>query len=235
MLGKLVVLEGVEGCGKTTQLQRLKQWLVDCGWSERLNQALSQSVTPVVVTREPGGTLLGQGLRQLLLDAETTDEPIHDRSELLLYAADRAQHVATFLRPHLQQGTLVLCDRYTDSTVAYQGYGRGVALQLIDQLNHIATEGLESDLTFWLDLDVEMGLARARQRLPILSRGLDRMENSALEFHQRVQAGFATLARQYPERIVRIEANQEVSAVSAQIQTILETRLNAWYPSLSQI
>lgn len=233
MLGKLVVFEGVEGCGKTTQLQRLTQWLIDVGWSERLKQGLSQKANPVLVTREPGGTELGQRLRHLLLDP-STDEAIDGQAELLLYAADRAQHVATELKPHLAQGTLVLCDRYTDSTVAYQGYGHGLDLELIAQLNLIATGGLESDLTFWLDLDVEVGLERARQRQHPLNTGLDRMEVNDLDFHQRVQAGFKELARDYPERIIRIDANQAISAVSTQIQAIFASRLTAWYPQLSQ-
>lgn len=210
MLGKLIVFEGVEGAGKTTQMQRIQNWL----------QALS--ATPVVITREPGGTQLGQGLRRLLLDYQG-DEPIEDRAELLMYAADRAQHVEGFLKPQLQQGTIILCDRYTNSTIAYQGYGRGIDLKLIDQLNQIATNGLESDLTLWLDLDVELGLSRTR------TRGVaDRMEQANLEFHRRVQQGFEALAKRNSEGIIRIEGHLGIDEVTEIIKMILTHKLTEW-------
>jgi dTMP kinase len=219
--GKLIVFEGVEGSGKTTQLRRLQQWLVDSGWQSRLN---SKALCPhVIVTREPGGTEIGTNIRQLLL-GQPTKEPLQDRAELLLYAADRAQHVDGFLKPYLIEGALILCDRYTDSTIAYQGYGRGLDLALIHQLNQIATSGLESDLTFWLDLDVEIGLARMRQR-----GTCDRIEQADLAFHQRVQQGFAVLAQSHPDRIFRINANCSELEVAEQIQAVLSQRLEAWY------
>ena len=161
MTGKLIVLEGVEGCGKSTQLQLLSTGLLSSGPFRRLQQ---QDIVPQVLTsREPGGTELGLKLRQLLLhqDAQVS---IDDRTELLLYAADRAQHVAQVIKPALEQGCWVLCDRFVDSTLAYQGYGRGLNLDLIHQLNRIATAGVTPDLTLWLQLPVEQGLARARQR-----------------------------------------------------------------------
>lgn len=223
MQGKLIVFEGVEGCGKTTQIQRSRVWLKESGWLEQLQR--NGQVSEVVVTREPGGTELGTGLRQLLL--EPRPEPMQDRAELLLYAADRAQHVEGYLRPHLAQGTLVLCDRYTDSTVAYQGYGRGLDLLLIEQLNQIATNGLESDLTLWLDLDVEVGLARTQRR-----GTSDRIEQANLAFHQRVQQGFATLATANSERIVRIDASLSELEVAEQIQMVLSQRLAQWYQPL---
>ena len=219
--GKLIGFEGVEGCGKTTQLQRSSQWIAASGWLEKL-QSQGQ-ISQVLTTREPGGTELGQTLRQLLLGQDTS-EPIHDRTELLLYAADRAQHVEGFLRPHLTTGALILCDRYTDSTTAYQGYGRGLDPALIAQLNQIATDGLESDLTLWLDLDAAVGLARTRQR-----GASDRIEQADLAFHQRVQQGFTKLAQTYPDRIVRIDASQSESAVSDQIQTTLAQRFQVWF------
>ncbi len=234
MNGKLIVFEGGEGGGKTTQINRVQDWLRRSGWLERLKTALAlpAAVEPLAVTREPGGTQLGLRLRGLLLDADlTAAEPMQAPTELLLYAADRAQHVTRILQPALQRGFWVLCDRYTDSTVAYQGYGRGLDLNLIDQLNQIATAGLESDLTFWLDVEVEVGLARARQR-PVAQFNLDRMEADTLEFHRRVQQGFALLARQYPQRIVRIDALAAPEQVTQQILEILEQRLRAWYPHL---
>ncbi|WP_199250522.1 dTMP kinase [[Phormidium] sp. ETS-05] len=210
--GKLLVLEGVEGCGKTTQLELLRQWLLSL-----------PSPPPVVVTREPGGTTLGGELRRLLLMPHEGGELIQPRSELLMYAADRAQHVDGFILPHLHQGAVVLCDRFTDSTIAYQGYGRGFSLQIIDELNFIATGGLQSDLTLWLDLDVEVGLNRSRQRGPS-----NRLELETLAFHRRVQQGYRELAQTYPQRIRRIDASQPPEAVTAQIQAVLTPHLHKW-------
>lgn len=222
MVGRFIVFEGVEGGGKTTQLERSRQWLIESGWLTFLQS--NGWVQQIVVTREPGGTDLGRGLRQLLLDS--TQEPIQDRAELLLYAADRAQHVEGFLRPHLAEKNLILCDRYTDSTIAYQGYGRGLDPTLIEQLNQIATQGLQSDLTLWLDLDVKTGLARTHQR-----GKADRIEQADLIFHQRVQKGFTALAQAYPHRIARINATQPEAVVFQEIQAILSDRLTEWYGS----
>ncbi|MBF2000420.1 MAG: dTMP kinase [Synechococcales cyanobacterium M58_A2018_015] len=219
--GKLIVFEGVEGCGKTTQIQQTQGWLTASGWLVALQQ--QQVLSDLVITREPGGTPLGQALRQLLLHAPPNDV-LHDRTELLLYAADRAQHVDTVLKPHLEKGALILCDRYTDSTMAYQGYGRGLDRQWIEQLNAIATGGLQSDLTLWLDVDVELGLARAQQR-----GRHDRIEQAQLDFHQRVQQGFRELAAAHPERIVRIDASLDPAAVSQQIQEVLLRRFESWF------
>ncbi|HBB36297.1 MAG TPA: dTMP kinase [Cyanobacteria bacterium UBA8803] len=216
MQGKLIVFEGVEGSGKTTQLERSRDWLLGCGLQQCLGEFGNQ--IPVVVTREPGGTSLGLGLRQLLLEGQAS--PIQDRAELLLYGADRAQHVEEFLKPQLAKGVIILCDRYTDSTIAYQGYGRGLDLGLIQQLNQIATGGLESHLTLWLDVDAEIGLKRARQR-----GAADRMEQAELAFHQRVQQGFTQLALSYPQRIVRIDASQSQEEVHLAIREILCQRL----------
>jgi len=231
MLGKLIVFEGSEGAGKTTQLNLVQNWLKQSGWFDQLNRYTKADDPAVVNTREPGGTVLGKGIRRLLLDVTATaDELIHEQAELLLFAADRAQHVTQFLVPHLERGTLVLCDRYTDSTIAYQGYGRGLDLSLIHQLNQIATQGLESDLTFWLDLDIEAGLARTQQRSQDPDIKVDRMEANEIAFHQRLRQGFTDLAQQYPGRMVRIDAQQSESEVAQQIQAILQQRLQQWYP-----
>lgn len=203
MPGKFIVLEGVEGSGKTTQLQRLQQWLSP-KWPKE-----------VVITREPGGTQLGGELRQILL-AHRDGEPMQERAELLLYAADRAQHVEGWIKPQLAAGAMVLCDRYTDSTVAYQGYGRGLSLELISQINQLATNGLTSDLTIWLDIDVEIGLARAKQR-----GKPDRFEQANIEFHRRIQMGYQALAKANRERIIRVDASLSVEQVSQQIQEII--------------
>lgn len=219
--GKLIVFEGVEGCGKTTQLRRLRDWLTQSGWGEFREEQIQAE--PVMVTREPGGTNLGLELRRLLLEPgkETT---IQERAELLLYAADRSQHVEELLKPNLLKGVVILCDRFTDSTIAYQGYGRGLNLSLISQLNDIATNGLESDLTLWLDIDVEIGLARKRQQGEITL-----MEQADLAFHRRVQQGFTELAKAHPQRIIRVDANQNEELIAEQIQKILNAKFTQWY------
>ena len=210
MQGKLIVFEGVEGSGKTTQIQRIQEWL----------QSLVDA--PVIATREPGGTILGQELRRLLLEYEG-EEPIQNRTELLMYAADRAQHVEGFIKPLLDQGSIVLCDRYTDSTITYQGYGRGLDLNLIHQLNQIATQGLESDLTLWLDVDVEIGLTRTRNR-----GKMDRIEQANLEFHQRVQQGLKKLAQSRPGRIVPIDGMLDIDQVTERIKLVLIRKFTDW-------
>ncbi len=221
MKGRLIVFEGGEGGGKTTQIARSRQWLQDSGWLACLQA--NGFIQDVIVTREPGGTELGRTIRQLLLN-HTESEPMGDRTELLLYAADRAQHVTHYLRPQLAAGMLILCDRFTDSTVAYQGYGRGLDRALIQQLNTIATQGLESDLTLWLDLDPAIGLARTQQR-----GQHDRMERSEFAFHERVRQGFAQLAHAHRDRIVAIAADQPEADVSQQIQTVLDQALRRWF------
>lgn len=222
--GRLIVFEGVEGSGKTTQIKWLQAWL-ETEATRQLRDPAGNKLA-VIVTRQPGGTALGQQIRQLLLHSEI-EEPIQDRTELLLYAADRAQHVEEQIKPALAQGQLILCDRYTDSTIAYQSYGRGLDRALIHQLNHIATDGLQSDLTIWLDLEIEVGLERARQRGQI-----DRMEQADLAFHRRVQQGYRELAQQYPDRIVRVDASPSEAVVAQQIQAMLLPWLHAWYPPL---
>ncbi|WP_295620998.1 dTMP kinase [Chamaesiphon sp. GL140_3_metabinner_50] len=210
MSGKFIVFEGVEGAGKTTQIQQTAEWLQS--WCQER----------VIVTREPGGTELGRQIRQLLLD--DLDSLVSHRTELLLYGADRAQHVESLIRPHLDRGDFVLCDRFTDSTIAYQGYGRGFDLAEIDRVNQIATGGLQSDLTLWLDLDVSVGLER------VLVRGKpDRMERAAIDFHQRVRRGYQELANIYPNRIVKIDADRDPVVIQTEIQSILlETK---WLPA----
>ncbi len=207
MAGQLIVFEGIEGAGKTTQLERAAAWL------------RSQVPGAVLTTREPGGTLLGQELRHLLLKVRDEDE-IAPRSELLLYASDRAQHVEQYLKPNLAQGAIILCDRYIHSTLAYQGYGRQLDLELIHQLNAIATGGLMPDLTLWLDLPPEVGLQRIQQR-----GEANRLEREALAFHQRVRQGYLTLAEQDPERMIRLDAEAPADEIEQEITKILQKSL----------
>jgi len=201
MTGWFISLEGIEGAGKTTQTRLLADWLTQKGYG-------------VLITHEPGGTPLGQSLRQLLLHHQ-----LPHRTELLLYAADRATHVTDVLKPALQSNKIVLCDRYTDSTIAYQGWGRGVEVTLIEQMNQVATEGLTPDLTLWLDVPVAVGLARAKGR-----GALDQMERESLAFHERVRQGYQHLNSQYPERMVRIAAELPVEQVFQQISLAVSGR-----------
>jgi len=177
--GRFVVLEGIDGCGKSTQIEALRHWLPTSG--------LLATGAELLVTREPGGTALGAALRQLLLHppGEAAPEPM---AELLLYAADRAQHVEQCIRPALAAGHWVLSDRYSGSTAAYQGYGRGLDLARIAQLEELATGGLAPDLTLWLELPLAESLRRRGERTA------DRIEASGEAFLQRVIEGFAALA-----------------------------------------
>ena len=220
MNGKLIVFEGGEGGGKTTQIKLLQDWLLK---QKQFSPFTSKSIDlEVIVTREPGGTKLGQTLRGLLLDPNISREQIHERAELLLYAADRAQHIETLIKPFMERGAIVLCDRFTDSTITYQGYGRGLDLELIQQLNLMATGGFKSDLTLWLDIDVEVGLTRAKNRGKI-----DRMEQANIQFHQRVKQGYQELAKTNP-LMVRIDANLTMEKVQQQIQEIIGQKLKEW-------
>ncbi|MFN4280742.1 dTMP kinase [Thermosynechococcus sp.] len=220
--GLFIVLEGGEGAGKTTQMGAIARWLEESGWLAKLRSA--DIDPPLLLTREPGGTPLGQGLRQLLLHSDLEMDPM---AELLLYAADRAQHVASSIRPQLQRGGIVLCDRYTASTVAYQGYGRGLDLQIIHQINQIATGGLAADLVLWLDLPASIGLARTQRRGIV-----DRLEQNTLAFHERVRQGFMALAQEEGDRWQRIDADQPTEQVSEAIQSCLAAHLHRWFDTM---
>ncbi|MBC7545706.1 MAG: dTMP kinase [Candidatus Sericytochromatia bacterium] len=196
--GTFITFEGVEGAGKTTQIARLADWL------ERQGRK-------VVVSRDPGGTAIGTKIRGILLDPENAN--LCDRSELMLYAADRAQHVVEKIQPALAEGAVVLCDRYVHSTLAYQGYGRGLPQADIRWLNDYATRGLMPDLVLLLDLDPVIGLFRATA-----SGEPDRLEREALSFHARVRAGFLVLAAAEPERFVIVPGDEPADRVTAIIQ-----------------
>lgn len=221
--GCFIVFEGIDGCGKSTQLQKTYEWLWDA------LPPLPSGSPPLLKTREPGATELGQNLRSLLLQTHWDTTPPDARAELLLYAADRAQHVQQVLTPSLQQGHWILCDRHVDSTVAYQGYGRGLDLALIQQLNAIATDGLVSNLTLWIDVPVEVAQARLQkryehQRSSGTSTTKDRMETNDSAFHHRVYQGFAALAAQDPQRIVRVDGHREPETIAAEIRQIVSDR-----------
>jgi len=207
--GRFLVLEGIDGCGKTTQLERLRKWLPSSG--------LMEPGAELLLTREPGGTALGKALRQLLLHPPGEAAPV-STAELLLYAADRAQHVQQCIAPALAAGHWVLSDRFAGSTAAYQGYGRGLDLELIQTLQVIATGGLEPDLTLWLDLPLAESLRRRGHR------AADRIEASGEAFLARVCAGFGALAAGHGWS--RVDATAAPEAVSAALQTEIETRLS---------
>lgn len=196
--GVFITLEGGEGAGKSVQLKAL---------SERLR---GQGRT-VITAREPGGTPLGERLREVLLGIDVDLTPL---SEATLFAAARAELVATLVKPTLDRGDWVICDRYSDSTVAYQGYGSGVDLMSISQLNQITTGGLIPDLTALLDVPVDIGLKRAS--------GGDRFESEDIEFHERVRRGYLAMAEHDPERWLIVDATKPPEAVTASILTRIE-------------
>ncbi len=205
-VGLFITLEGVEGSGKTTHAARLADGL----------RAEGRVVT---LTHEPGGTKAGELIRSLFLDPEIKLEVA---AELLLVLADRAQHVREKLRPAIARGEIVISDRYSDSTVAYQGYGRGVDLKLLDDLNRLASDGLVPDLTLVLDCAAEIGLERTRRRARHSIRPPDRFEGQDLAFHNRVRDGFQALARSHPERAHLIDSALPVETVTAQIRQTVD-------------
>jgi dTMP kinase len=210
MQGFFVTFEGGEGSGKTTQLKALLGHLRSVG-------------RDVVETRDPGGTAIGNQIRGLLLDGENAR--MDSLTELLLYEASRAQLVQEVVQPALAAGRILLCDRFTDSTVAYQGYGRGLDLDLIERLNASATRGIRPDLTFFLDLDPVVGLERVKRRLTPSRASRDRLEDEALAFHERVRQGFRALAATEPERVIALDAVQSLSELAAEIRRRVDARL----------
>lgn len=204
MTGRFIVLDGIDGCGKSTQIRHLAQWLPVSG--------LMPSTAGLICTREPGGTPLGQSIRDLLLHTEADQVP-SVTAELLLYAADRAQHVDTVIRPALLRGDWVLSDRFAGSTLAYQGYGRGLDHQLITRLESIATTGLVPDLTACLMVPVEVSLQRRHGEKE------DRIEAEGRAFLHRVADGFAVLAEQ--RHWCQLDAQKSVSQLSQALEQTL--------------
>ena len=206
-----LTIEGIEGAGKSTFLGLLEDELVKRG-------------VDFLRTREPGGCALGRQIRPLLLDAS---QKVSDRAELFLFLADRAQHVADTIRPALERGQWVICDRYADSTIAYQGYGRGMDPEELQKLNDYATGGLWPDITFLLDLPAEVGLGRAlaRNGREGLTQSEGRFEAEALAFHQRIRDGFLVRAIRWPQRFRVLDAAQTPDAIVAQAMKDLEPYL----------
>lgn len=194
-----ITFEGADGCGKTTQLNLLKDYLENKGLD-------------VVLTREPGGKGLGEHIRKILL---TYDGPVSDRCEYFLFLADRAQNIDIIVKPAIAQGKIVLCDRHTDSTVAYQGYGRGLDIDEINKLNNLATDGKKPDLTFVFDVDIETSMRR-------VGKEKDRMESSGKDFFNRVRQGYLKLAKLEPNRIKVVDSTKSIEEVHQKVIEIIE-------------
>lgn len=204
-MNRFITIEGVEGAGKTTQAQRLAD-------------ALRRDGHDVVLTREPGGTELGRRLRQLLLD-ESSLAPTSE-TELLLYLADRAEHVQRLIRPALDKGSVVIADRFSDSMLAYQGYGRGLPIDRVRTLDDFARADVIPALTVVLDLPPEEGMARI-----LATREGDRIEREDIDFHRRVREGFQAIAREQPSRVVVIDAREDIADLAARIAELARARL----------
>lgn len=210
-VGYFITFEGVEGCGKTTQIRLLAELLTESGFSATL-------------TREPGGCPIADQIRAILLDAE--NRAMTPMTELMLYAAARAQHVNDVIAPALADGGVVLCDRFCDATIAYQSFGRGLDRSTIDDLNRRACQGVFPDLTILIDCDPALGLERARSRIEACSGPREeRFELEALAFHQRVRAGYRSLAESEPERFAMIDGAGTVADIAAAIQSAVLARI----------
>lgn len=206
MRGLFITFEGTEGSGKSTQIRILARRLT------RLGHA-------VVITREPGGTRFGEQIRKVLLSVQ--NHGLDPRAELFLYLASRTQHLEEVILPALKKGKAVLCDRFSDATLAYQGFGRRLEMKIVRAAVDYAAKGISPDLTLLLDLDVRVGLARVRERGR--SNRLDREQN---EFHERVRRGYLRLARMNPKRIRIVKASRDPEAVAREIKTIVDRLLN---------
>jgi dTMP kinase len=205
-----ITLEGIEGSGKTTQIEYLVAFFENKG-------------NPCVITREPGGTVIGNKIRAILLDPECKD--MDAKTELLLYMADRAQHIHSLVKPSLAAGKTVLCDRYFDATLVYQGYARGLNIALIKNLHATLFEDLKPDVTILLDLAPQVGLQRAWKQLNNGQRSNKegRFEEEKLEFHQRVREGYLELAKAEPDRFHIIDAAQDEQKVRDNILKIIDS------------
>ena len=204
--GLFITFEGPDGCGKSTQIKKLAEYLTQQG-------------KEVVVTREPGGTKISEKIRELILDPENKEEAAV--TEMMLYAASRAQIVAELIKPSIEEGKVVLCDRFVDSSIAYQCYGRGLVEQ-VEIVNSYAVQGTMPDVTFFLDISAEEGRKRNQG-----TGKKDRMEQEAIDFHKRVYDGYKEITRKNPERIVVIDASGTIEEVFKEIKRVYEQRANS--------
>lgn len=211
MSGKFITFEGPEGSGKSTQIKLL------------IERLLAEGIT-AVCSREPGGTATGEQIRNLL-QHDAAGEPLCDRSELLLFTASRAQLMNRIILPALERGDWAVCDRFIDSTMAYQGYARGMDLKTLDSINDFATYGRRPDLTILLDLEIEVGFKRLEKRYTDSDESHDRFEREARDFHHRVREGYHKLVAREPDRFCVVNADQSVEAVSAVIWNAVKESL----------
>lgn len=195
--GLFITFEGCDGCGKTTQLELLAQYLQEHGYS-------------VLTTREPGAKGLGTKLREILLNY---DGEVSSNCESFLFLADRAQHIDTIVKPAINAGKIVLCDRHIDSTIAYQGYGRGIDRERLAYLNDLATSGLKPDLTLLFDVDTETSMQR-------VGKNKDRMESAGIEFQEKVRRGYLELAKSEPNRIKVLDSRKSIEQLHQEVLTI---------------
>jgi len=203
-----ITFEGVEGSGKTTQIRRLKTYLARKG-------------IPCMVTREPGGTRIGDQVRRILLNPD--HKGLDPLAELFLYEAARAQHIKEFIKPLLEKKGVILCDRFADASVAYQGEGRRLGVKLVERLNQLATDGLKPDVTFLLDCPTGVGLKRAIRRNEVLKQEKEgRFEKEKIQFHNRVRKGYLSLARKEPRRVKVIDTRKGEDMVFEEIRGIIE-------------
>ena len=198
--GLFITFEGVDGCGKTTQIELLKKYFENNGRT-------------VLLTREPGAKGLGVKLREILLNY---DGEVSPNCESFLFLADRAQHIDTIIKPAVERGEIVLCDRHTDSTVAYQGYGRGIDLNRINLLNDIATSGMKPDLTFIFDIDIDTSMSR-------VGKEKDRMESAGVEFFKKVREGYLAIAKQEPQRVKLIDGSKSIEDIHSEVLAIIKS------------
>ncbi len=201
--GLFITFEGADGCGKTTQLRLLAEYLMKNG-------------RDVVITREPGAKGLGEKVREILLNY---DGVVSDRCESFLFLADRAQNIDVIVNPAVEAGQIVLCDRHIDSTVAYQGYGRGLDIERINMLNNIATNSRKPDLTIVFDIDVETSQKRVGSEK-------DRMESAGIEFHNRVRNGYLEIAKQEPQRVKVIDASGDIEDIHNEVKRMINNLLH---------
>ena len=204
MNGKFIVLEGIDGCGKTTQINKLYKWLPKSGLINK-NRTL-------IKTREPGGSILGREIRDMILNKNKSMSP-SILTELLLYSADRAEHISKIILPALQDGNWIISDRFSGSTLAYQGYGREISIDTIKKLENIVCQNIRPDLTFFLEISPEESILRRKNQVP------DRIESEGLEFLKKVNDGFKLIAIENNWEIIK--ASKDVDSISKQIQTTL--------------
>ena len=206
-----ITFEGVEGSGKTTQIQRLKKYLTQIGISCK-------------VTREPGGCPISERVREILLNPDHRE--MVPMSELLLYEAARAQHMKEVIKPFLKKGGVVLCDRFSDATLAYQGYGRRIDLKWIERLNQLSSQGIKPDVTFLLDCPSDVGLKRALHRNRTLKQEKEeRFEKEKIQFHRRVRKGYLAIAKKEPRRVKVIDTRHGEAKVFEKIRKIVDNLL----------